>query len=271
MIRRTLSAAVIAICALAISPSAAAKKAETGFTQIRKEAPVTIKADKAYLLMRAPKLKSSVFVLRVPTEQELADYQTAKRAEYDRKKRDEPFEAFVFEWEGASNLYELRPTKHYSRPVKDMRVVLAEAPPGDYIVYGIGYNGILSQCHCMGTVGFTAKAGQVTDLGTSLITPAWEPSPYPELTQEADLGRVARIDFGLFAATIRPANADDTKPALLATLPSQPAQYRAIGPWVDTRRIFANRLGAVPGVLEYREGIAFDPKGEKTLRLAETQ
>jgi hypothetical protein len=271
MIRRIVSAALMAICALAIAPNAAAKKAEAGFSQIRKEASVTLKADKAYLLIRAPKMKSSIFVLRVPTEQELADYQTAKRAEYDRKKRGVPFEAFVFEWEGASNLYELRPTKHYSRPAKDMRVVLAEAPPGDYIVYGIGYNGILSQCHCMGTIGFPAKAGTITDLGTSLVTPAWEPSPYPELAEEADLGRVARMDFGLFAATIRPVSAEDIMPEQLVALTSQPAQYRAIGPWVDTRRIFANRLGAVPEILEYREGIAFDPKSKKTLRLPDAE
>ena len=171
------------------------------------------------------------------------------------------------DWEGGSNFYSIVVPRHYSRPEKDLRVTLVELPPGDYVVYGIGYAKYLYQCHCQGTVGFTAKAGVVTDLGHSLITPAWEPSPYPELAEESDLGRVARMDFGLFAATIRPVEEGDFVPSQLAGATIVPAEYRAIGPWVDTRRIHANRLGAVPGVLEYRDGVAYDPVADQLLRL----
>lgn len=244
--------------------------AEAGtFVQFRKGEAVALKEDKAYILIRPLGIPSSVFVLREPSQSELAAYDRAKKAEYDKKKRNEPLEAFSFEWEGASNLYELNVARPYASNGKEDRVVLAEVPPGDYVLYGIGYGRILSQCHCMGSVGFTAKPGIITDLGTSLIALGSEPSPFPELVAEAGLGRVARMDYHLFAATIRPPSEKDPVPPMLAKLPRQPVQFRAIGPWIDPRRIHANRLGAIPGVLEYREGIAYDPVAKRLLRLPE--
>lgn len=262
-------ALLFAAFALILAPPIQAETSEQDFVQIRKEAPVTIKPDKAYFLIRAPKAKNSLMLLRVPSEEDLAEYEQAKRAEYEKKDRDESFEEFTFDWEDKTNLYELRVTHHYARPEKDMRIALAEAPPGDYIYYGIGFAGYLYQCHCMGTVGFTAEPGKITDLGTSLITAAWEPSPYRELEEEANLGRVARMDFGLFAATIRPSRDTDTVPQQLANAVIEPAKFHAVGPWLDPRRTHANRLGAVPGILEYREGITYDPVKDMLLRLPE--
>lgn len=250
-----------------LTTAAVGQASESQLVQLRKEEPVTLNPSKAYFLIRAPIVKNSIFLLREPSDSEIAQYETAKRAEYDRKQRDTPYEQFVFDWKGAANFYELRVTKHYSRPQKDLRIVLAEAPPGEYVLYGIGYKGFLYQCHCMGTVGFTAEAGKITDLGTSLISPAWEPSPHPELKDETNLGRVARMDFGLFAATIRPATGDEIIPTQIQAKTVEPANYQAVGPWLDPRRTLANRLGAIPGVLEYREGIAFDPTTEQLLRL----
>lgn len=259
---------ILAACLAVAMACPALAEAET-FVQFRKGEAVALKEDKAYVLIRALGIPSSVFLLREPSQGELAAYDRAKKAEYDKKKRKEPLEAFSFEWDSASNLYELNIARPYASNGKEDRVVLAEVPPGDYVLYGAGYRGLLAQCHCMGSVGFTARPGVITDLGTSLIALASEPSPFPELIDEAGLGRVARMDYQLFAVTVRPPSGEDLVPPMLATFPRQPVQFRAIGPWIDPRRIHANRLGAIPGVLEYREGVAYDPVAKRLLRLPE--
>lgn len=266
---RLISVFAIALAAL-VTP-VEAKQDNSGFVQFRKEEPVTIKPDKAYLLVRQPDVKNNLLLLREPSSAEMAAYEAAKRAEYDRKERKESFEEFVFEWEEVSNFYSIKVPHHYARPEKNLRVLFVEVPPGEYVLYGVGYASFLYSCHCQGSVGFTAEPGKITDLGTSLVAPAWEPSPYPELEEEADLGRVARMDFGLFAATIRPVKGGEFVPSQLAEAEIVSADYRAVGPWIDTRRVHANRLGAVPGVLEYREGIAYDPVAQKELRLPDIE
>jgi hypothetical protein len=257
---------ILAAC-LAITTAAPAFAQVGSFVQFRKNEPVTVQPDKAYVLIRALGVQSSVFILREPSESELAAHERAKKAEYDRKTRNEPIEEFAFEWDGATNFYDLNMARPYAMEGKDTRVVLAEVPPGEYVIYGIGWRRVLTQCHCMGSVGFTARPGFITDLGTSLVALASEPSPFPDLADEAGFGRVARMDFQLFAATVRPPSSSEILPAALANLPRQPAQFRAIGPWIDPRRVHANRLGAVPGVLEYRDGIAYDPVEQRLLRL----
>ena len=77
------------------------------------------------------------------------------------------------------------------------------------------------------------------------------------------------MDFGLFAATLRPASETDMVPQQLANAVVEPAKFYAVAPWLDPRRTHANRLGAIPGVLEYREGIAYDPVKQALLRLPE--
>ncbi|TRD10775.1 hypothetical protein FGU71_02090 [Erythrobacter insulae] len=268
MIARMIFAAMLAAVLPFASPSAVLAKDESGFVQLRKEEPVEIAADRAYFLMRVPEAANSIFFLRVPSDEELQSYEAAKRAEYDRKSRKMPYEEFVFDWEDVTNLYEVRPKRQYVELQPEMRVQIVAAPPGDYVVYGLGYNGFLYQCNCMGSVGFSAKAGQVTDLGTFLISNAWDPSPFPELNAESDLGRVARMDFGMFAFGIKAAEPQDFIPPQLSGSSLTPAAYKAIGPWVDRRRVFANRLATMPGVLEYREGIPFDPVTAQELRLS---
>lgn len=264
MIARIIFATVMA---LAMSGALAARD-EIGFEQFRKQEAIAVEPDKAYFLFRVPEAANSIFFLRVPSEDELAAYEAAKRTEYDRKDRKMPYEEFVFDWEGAANLYEVRPKRHYVQLDGKLRVQVVEAPAGEYVVYGIGYNGHMYQCTCMGTVGFIAAPGEVTDLGTYLISTAWDRSPYPELKEESDLGRVARMDFGMFAFGIRPVTTGAFVPEQLRGAEVVAASYRAVGPWVDRRRIFANRLAAMPGVLEYREGIPFDPVSGKELRLS---
>ena len=173
MIKQFLIAATLAFAA----PSAVFAQGVGSFEQYRDEAAVTVASDKAYLLLRVPEAANSIFFLRVPTQAELAAYEAAKRAEYERKDRDESFEEFYFEWEDNLNLYEVRPKREDVERGDKLRVQLVAVPAGEYVVYGLGYNNFMYQCNCLGTVGFEAQPGVVTDLGTYLISAAWEPSP----------------------------------------------------------------------------------------------
>lgn len=252
---------------LAATPALAAD--ETGFTQFRREEAVTIQPDKAYVLFRVPVAQNTVFLLRVPTPAELAAYDAAKRTVYAQKEREESFEEFVFDWvDGTPNFYGVWGGREYARPEKDFRVYLAEVPPGEYVVYGLGARNFIVQCNCLGSVSFPATAGEVTDLGTLLISPAAGPSSFPELAAETNLGRVARMDYSLFAFGIREAAEGDFIPAQINGARIVPASYRAEGPWVDLRRLLVNRLAEMPGVLEYREGIPYDPVSGQELRLS---
>lgn len=255
--------------ALGIAATPALAADETGFTQFRREEAVTIRPDKAYVLFRVPVAQNTVFLLRVPTSAEIAAYDAAKRTAYAEKEREESIEEFVFDWvDGAPNFYGVWGGREYARPEKDYRVYLAEVPAGEYVVYGLGARNFIVQCNCLGSVSFAAAAGEVTDLGTLLISPAAVPSPFPELAAETNLGRVARMDYSLFAFGIREAAGGDFVPAQIQEARIVPASYRAEGPWLDLRRLLVNRLAEMPGVLEYREGIPYDPVSGQELRLA---
>lgn len=255
------------LAALVIAAPLAAKKPPSEFVQLRDGAPVTLQPDKAYLLMRMFDPHWAVFLLRVPTAQEMIAYESAKRAAYDKNhKKDETYEKFVFEWDGASNFYEVRPSRAYTK-AEAYRTFLVETPPGEYVLYGYGDVGFLYQCNCLGSASFKAEAGRIVDLGSLLIWPAWKDSPFPELAAETGLGDVVRMDYPLRAVGVRPVRPDDAVPPQLAGMPRDAAHWKAVGPWVDSRRILVNRLAAIPGVLEYREGIVVDATTGEMLRL----
>jgi hypothetical protein len=130
--------------------------------------------------------------------------------------------------------------------------------PGDYIFYGEGFGGYLMECMCLGTVGFNAPAGQVTDLGTMLIAYAARPSAIPELAGEVDLGPSAMMDYALFAVALRPSHAGGGLPEGMAGATVMPARLRAVGTFVEPNTLLINRLAPIPGVLAYEAGRVID-------------
>jgi hypothetical protein len=280
MIARLLRALVGIGLALAATPVLAAD--DPDFRAIKAGEPITLRADRAYVLLRLDTdlSKFDALILRVPEPEELAAYDAAKRKAYDAAlakaqakvtknpgdksvERLGSYDAFLFFYEGRSNLFSLRPGKSLIT-INKIAYVLAEVTPGDYVVYGEGYSGYIYQCFCLGTVGFTAKAGEVTDLGTMLFAKAWEPSPIPELVGEVDLGRSAVMDYGLFAVALRAARTGETAPPGLDPAAIHPAAFRAVGAFVDTNVVQINRLAAMPGVLAYQDGKVIDvPSGKE--------
>lgn len=272
MIRRLLIAlSAMLVCAFAAPAIAGNPRADAEFRPIREKDPLTLRADRGYVLLRndTDLSKFTLNILRVPSAAEMADYDAAKREAFDKlkaKKGDKAgrIEDFLFDYQGRPNFFELNPGKRVAM-VGKVAMILAELTPGDYIVYGTGYGGYTYQCLCLGTVRFTVKAGEVTDLGSLLVAKAWEPSPLPELAGEVDLGRSAVIDYGLFAVGLRPRQAGDWMPPGIDPARIIPAELHAIGPFVDTNTVLINRLAAIPGVLGYDQGRVIDLRTGKEL------
>jgi hypothetical protein len=173
-------------------------KVDPGVRFINADEPVVIAQDKALAVLRiqSPWSMMSAFLMRIPSAEELSAYETAKRGAYDKAgKKAGAYESFVFDYQGVANFYEFPVKKAMMRGA--VALVVAELPPGDYILYGEGYSGFLYECMCFGTVGFSLRAGQATDLGTFLVDKAWEQSAVPELTEVSGLGRIGRMDYGL--------------------------------------------------------------------------
>jgi hypothetical protein len=273
MIVRALALLAFFAVTLGAGPAAAATK-DPGIRFIRAGEPLQIRPDRAYLLLR---LDTTPYgfeadLLRVPSATEIDDYERAKSAAYAKAgKKAGPIESFTFDYEGAPNLYALTPNKALEK-TGSIATVLAEVPAGEYVVYGQGFagsfalkGGYLGQCFCLGTVSFSAPAGVVTDMGTMMMDKARETSRFPELAGETGLGPTAQMDIMLFAGALRPRHDGDAVPAGLAATAVRPAQFHAVGRFVELNTGLINRLAPIPGVLAYAEGRVIDVASGKEM------
>jgi len=161
--------------------------------------PVTLKPDKAYLLVRGPSLMLPTF-LHLPSEAEAAGHARrrtkALAKEHDKWTRrladwevqaaqirknpalgkvperpQEPTEDnFGFPTYEQSHMVTLGPENRFSKT--DGSVYLQEVPPGAYAFYGSGI------CACLGTVSFEAAPGKVTALDIAFpLIEAWKTFP----------------------------------------------------------------------------------------------
>jgi hypothetical protein len=268
MIRRLIAFAAALFMSI-VPAGAATKPADAEFRQVRDKEPLTLRADRGYILLREDTdlSKFTLNILRIPSVDEIAAYQAARDkayAELKAKKGDKagPIESFVFAYGGRPNFFALEPGKKTAM-VGKVAMMVAELTPGDYVVYGTGYSSYTYQCLCLGTVRFTVKAGEVSDLGSLLVAKAWQPSPIPELAGEVDLGRSAFMDYGLFAVGIRARKPADWLPPGIDPARIVPAELHAVGPFVDTNTVLINRLAAIPGVLGYDQGRVIDRRTGK--------
>jgi hypothetical protein len=285
----------IALCLsllVACAASAAPKKPAEELVEIRAGAPINIRPDRAYLLFRTNSKETRVALgvspvfLRIPTAEEMAVYEAAKRVAFEKaeptlkRRREEliaqkaaavsagrvfskvippapTLENFNFVYDAIRNIHSVTISHALEKPA-DGRVLLVEAVPGDYVLYGWGIADLLHMCLCLGTVSFSAEAGKITDLGTLLVAPAAEPSPIPELKDVTGMGSSVNGHVVLFASAVRPVNAATPTPAALAGKPIVPAAYRATGKFVSPFTFGINRLPPIPGVLGYDGGMVLD-------------
>lgn len=286
---RTLLTAM-ALALAAVAPAAAAPGE---LVQIREGQPVTIRPDRAYLIIRVHKPKGvptfEPVLMRVPTDAEMTDYHTAKsrafaaaeprlKAERDRvlarKAEAEAagrtfggdippvpsLDGFNFIYGGTLNVNAVANNWPFVKGTPD-NLFLVETIPGDFVLYGVswgaGWQG-LHVCFCLGTVGFTAKAGEVIDLGTFYADSARGRSTVPELAAETGFGPSSDTPTVLTAGTVRPVAPGAVLPPALAGVSVIPATYRAVGKFINPNAGGINRLVPVPGILAYDRGKVID-------------
>jgi len=255
-------------CALA-TPVAALAKDNAGVTPLL-AAPTALRADAAYLLLRTSRAKSGLFpiqhvMLRIPAARELDEYRAARKLAYDkalpeltRKAKDGKvpgIDEFEFDYAGKANSFVVDTGKFLEDG--EMRTILLEVPPGDYILYGITVGGRgLVTCNCLGTVRFGARAGVITDIGSLYADKVHKPSPIPHL--EDNLGP-SMFEYGfVLGQALVPSDATAPAPAALHGLAVEPARFEVVGEYYEPGASGINRLAPIPGLLGYDHGRAVD-------------
>jgi len=268
--------------------------------EIKAGDPVSIRADRAYILFRTVRPEGVPSVepvfLRIPTSAEMERYAAAKRAAYAQaepgliRQREEQLrrkaeaeasgksfkgeippspslDTFNFVYDEVANVQRVDDGGALVKG-KPESVYLVEVPAGDYILYGAAYGSgtvkpALFACMCLGTVGFPAPAGVVTDLGYFMGDRVEHISKIPELKAESGFGPSSVAVFTPLGATVRPVGAATAVPDVLRGAAVRPAAYRAIGRFVEPRAITVNRLAPVPGILAYEGRRVIDVKTGK--------
>lgn len=278
---------------LLLAPGMVQARAEREMIEIKAGDPMTIRADRAYILFRSIRPEGAVAVepvfLRIPRAEEMERYAEARRQAFARaepgliRRRESmlrakasaeaegrryldeippppSIDAFNFEYEEIRNLQNID-TDRALVPGRREAVYLVEVIPGDYVLYGTTFDSArppLHVCMCLGTVGFPARAGEVTDLGQFFGDLVHRESVVPELRAESGFGPTMSVIFSLAGATIRPVQPGATVPPALQGAVVRPAEYRAVGTFFDPRAMMINRLAPVPGILAYDGGRVID-------------
>lgn len=275
----------IAAALLALLPAtpAAAQAGET-----LKVAPAQLKPDKAYILFRTNRFKTGIITitpvfLRVPAEAEVKAYLDARQAAFDEalpklrkdyekeKAKAKPgqvppepsIDNFDFAYAGTPNLFAARGGYIFDDG-GTFRSYLVEAPPGEYLIYGLARGQLfLDTCMCLGTVAFEAKAGQIVDLGTMLMDKTFQKSEVPELADESGFGHPPNGAASMLGLAIRRGGDAEAKPASLAAFAVTPAEYHAVGIYLEPGAGTINRIAPVPGALAYQRGAVIDVRTGK--------
>ncbi len=236
----------------------------------QKTAPAQLKADKAYMLFESSRTKSGMMsithiFLRIPTDDELAQYYDAKNKAYQaempnlvKKAKGGPvptIDEFYFDYPGSTNTFGIR----MGESLDKSNVFLVEMPAGEYVLYGVSISPkALMTCNCLGTVKFTAKPGTITYLGNIYADKVHKPTGIPQL--EDNLGpQMHQYTFVLGQALV-PAKDFSAVPTSLAGLPITMAELKPVPAFLEPGASVPNRLAPIPGILEYDRGRVIMPK-----------
>ncbi|MES2496052.1 MAG: hypothetical protein V4618_08055 [Pseudomonadota bacterium] len=225
------------------------------------------KADRAYILARCMAAWEPCAIpmfLRLPSADEVNYFQSAKLEAWKKKGGKIALADFSFELPDINNLYYVDTKNALERDAVGS-TYLIETDPGTYVIYGLGNKLSMAVCLCLGSIKFSAKAGDITDVGTFLSSRASEPPLYPELAEVTDLGPTFDMDFPLPAIALRPVSANDRLPSMLRAFPRVAAQFHAVGPFFEASARLITRLAPFPGVLAYKRGAVIDVRSGEEL------
>lgn len=287
---------LLALLLLAVAAAASASPIDE-MVEIEAGKAVTIRPDRAYILFRTIRPEGVLSVepifLRIPSRAEMARYMAARREAWLRaepglirqreaqlRKKAEAeaegrefkgevppppsVETFNFPYDEVANVRRVDADRPFVK-ARPESIYLVEVLPGDFVLYGASYGSSalkpsLFACMCLGTVGFAAPAGAITDLGYFMGDRVDKVSKIPELTAESGFGPGSVAIHAPLGATVRPVRPDTPVPAGLGGATVRPADYRAIGRFVEPRAITVNRLAPVPGILAYEGRRVIDVK-----------
>ncbi|MBN8807740.1 MAG: hypothetical protein J0I47_05835 [Sphingomonas sp.] len=272
--------AALAACALALPALAKDKPPVFVGAAVVKDSPtVAFDKTKAYIMLRSD-MPMSLYLMRIPSAEDQAAYDklradafakahdkyVRKQASYERAVQDaksgrngqagmvlpdkpvEPTEAnFEFTPFGLMADVAMGPLNRFAKGDGGASTYLEAVAPGDYRVYGpLMVNpgqGVAGTCFCMGSVGFTAKAGEIVDLG---IVRARE--NLPGRRPDGDSSAPMQVSDAAFFS----APSADMKPDMrVAALPVVPADFYAVGKLPNYYGVTISRMAPIPGVLEY--------------------
>jgi hypothetical protein len=249
-----MKALLLSLLILLVPASALAGKGN----QFIDGAPVALKPDMAYLLVRTSPPKDSfpvdiVFARALSAEELNA---AVERLKNDPKVEMEP------------NVVSLWHRDPYAQADGKFTYVMV-VKPGTYVLAGLAFNaphgwmyddthdGAAGVTMCMGTVRFEAKAGVLTDLGLVLAARSDKPIDVPELKGY----EYTAEDLVPFVMTVKPASSEMAVPEALKPFARLDADYRAMGPFPNYFRGRIDRLAPVAGVLDYdKNGHVIDLK-----------
>jgi len=263
---------LLLLAALMLAAPAAAQNAHDDIEHIKEGMPVTLDPGSAYLLIRTEvpedALRYNVVFVRALSGPELDDYAVSRAKALDEARSkpgatDDKVAAamakFVERYKAATNVIFMGSGRSFATNA-DGATYLLRVRPGRYMIAGPGYGAIINLCMCMGTVGFEAKPGVITDLGYVLAARADKPSSVAELRADtARLGEHGTMPL-MFAMTVRPWRETMAVPPPLASMTRVPAYYYAIGKLPNLFGNLIGRMAPIPGVLAYDGDKVIDVK-----------
>lgn len=272
---------ISAIAALSLAAPALAKEEAPVFvvaTAVKDKPAVTFDKSKAYVMLRSD-IATPLYLMKVPSPEDQAGYDkyraaslakahakyVKKQAEYDRvakanaeskggpiqplpEKPVEPTDAnFEFTPFALMTGIAVGPLNRFAKGDAGLSTYLEELTPGDYRVYGpvsVMPNGAaMGACFCMGSVGFTAKAGEIVDLGM-IETKANPPAKRPD----GDSSAPVPVSKLAYFAPPPPGTGLDAR---LGDMPVVPAKFRPVGKLPNYFGVTITRMPEMPGVLRY--------------------
>ena len=270
-----------ALLALSLALPAMAKDKGPVFVEalsVKDKPGVTLDSAKAYVLLRSD-MPVPLYLMKVASADDQAAYDklradalvkahdkyVKKQAQYDAAVKEnakapkgsplpplpekpvEPTEAnFEFTPVPLLTGVLIGPMYRFAKGDGGSSTYLEELTPGEYRIYGpLAANpgvAAVGSCYCMGSVAFTVKAGEITDLGM-IAAKANPPAKRPE----GDSSAPVIMDGPLLV----PAGADVALDPRLSGARIVPAKFRPIGKLPNYFGVTVNRMPAMPGVMRY--------------------
>lgn len=269
-----------AMVALSLAAPALAKSTDPVFVTGRavkdKPGPVALSPTMAYVALRSD-VAVPLYIMKLPTPEDQAAYDrlradalakahgkyVKKQKEYDAALRanaalpkgaprdvlpDKPVEPLDANFQftpfpliaGVS----IGPMNRFAKGGGGLSTYLHEVTPGDYRIYGplavMPNGGVFGSCFCMGSVAFTAKAGEVVDLGM-IAAEANAPGKRPQGDSSAP-----SLSEGQFLVP-----SDLPLDPRLAGAKVAPARFRPIGKLPNYYGVTIARIPAMPGIFRY--------------------